>query len=101
MTHDEFISHIENSYKKAVEILKMKNADYATGEDPFANFRYATLVGVPVERAILVRMSDKLARISNVLKKGHTEVKDETIKDTLLDLANYSTILIAYLDSQK
>jgi hypothetical protein len=78
--------------------MRAKNQDYAGDKDPFKNFRYAEMVGVDVERAILVRMSDKLARISNCLDK-EVQVKDETVNDTLSDLINYTAILKAYRES--
>ena len=100
MTHTDFISAIKDTFEDALAILQNKNIDYATDTDPWKNFRFAELVGVGVERAILVRMSDKLARISNILGKK-ARVVDESIVDTLVDLANYSVILKVYLENQK
>lgn len=99
MQQKDFIASIEATFKSAVDILKLKNADYATETDPWQNFRFAKLVGVDVEKAILVRMSDKLARISNILGK-EAKVKDESIVDTLVDLANYAAILKVYIENQ-
>lgn len=96
MTQEEFFSFIENTYQEGIEIIKKKNADYAAGSDPFKNFNMSTLVGVSPDRAILVRISDKLARVSNLLNK-EAEVKDEAIEDTILDMINYLAILRAYL----
>jgi hypothetical protein len=98
MKREKFIKAIEDTYTEAVKILKAKNKDYAGTEDPFKNFRFADLVGVSVERAIMVRMSDKLARISNIQGK-ETAVK-ETISDTLTDLINYSAILKVYIENK-
>ena len=100
MNQKEFIENIENSYKKGVEIIRKKNADYAVDSNPWKNFEMASLVGVSVKRAILVRISDKLARISNLIDK-EAAVKDETIEDTLLDLINYAAILKAKIDDEK
>ena len=96
MTKEHFLQDIQKTYSDGFELLKRKNADYASTNDPYQNFRFAEIVGVPIERAILVRMSDKLARISNILTKP-AEVKDETIEDTLLDLINYTAILKVYI----
>lgn len=100
MNQKQFVKEIEATFGEAVSILKRKNTDYATETDPWKNFRFAELVEVGVERAILVRMSDKLARISNILGK-EAQVKDESIIDTLVDLANYSAILKVYIDNKK
>lgn len=91
------IVHLEQLYKENLEIARKKNADYASDQDPFANFNLAPLLaGISVERGILVRMSDKQARVSNLLDKP-AQVADESIEDSLADLANYALILIARL----
>lgn len=42
----------------------------------------------------IVRMEDKMNRIKSLIKKGGDQkVTDESIKDTLLDLANYAIML--------
>lgn len=93
----KFIEAIEQTYRDGVEIIKLKNQDYATKEDPWKNFRQAELVGVSLERAILVRVSDKLSRISNLIDK-EPAVVDEKLEDTLLDCINYLAILKAHRD---
>lgn len=92
------IQSVEQTYKDGLEILKKKNADYAGDADPYKNFRFSSLIGVGVEEAILVRVTDKIARISNILHKD-AQVKDETITDTLVDAINYLAILKAYLEN--
>lgn len=100
MNKKQFLKSLKDTYDAGLAIVEKKNTDYATDIDPWKNFRFAQMVGVPVDRAILVRMSDKLARISNTLDKG-TKVLDETTEDTLLDLINYAAILKAYLENGK
>ena len=39
--------------------------------------------------SFLTRITDKYNRLVSVTAKGNTEVKDETIEDTIADLANY------------
>lgn len=89
---DEFIQGIEFTYKECLSIVRKKNADYAVSSDPFLNFRNASVVGVSPERAILVRVMDKISRISNLIDKD-ADVKDETIEDTIHDAINYLAIL--------
>lgn len=96
MTTQEFLKNIEATFEKCLRTAKSKNADYAGVGDPFKNFNSSEYVGVPIPRAILVRMMDKMARISNLLDK-EANVKEESITDTLEDLINYAAILKAYL----
>lgn len=96
MNNKDFIKHIEETYTECVGIVKVKNKDYASSSNPFKNFQSAEIVGVGVDRAIMVRILDKLARISNLLDKP-AAVKEEAIEDTLNDAINYLAILKAYI----
>lgn len=101
MNQSDFLKLIEENYKECVEIVRKKNKDYAGSDDPFQNFRLAELMGITsLERAILVRMADKLARISNLLNQD-TEVKEEKVSDTLNDLSNYAQIMRVYLEEKE
>jgi hypothetical protein len=77
-------------------IHSMKNADYSKDEDPLSNFRIIESIGIPAWIGIVVRLSDKLSRIMQLTRKAlggrEAAVKDETVKDTLIDLANYSIL---------
>lgn len=97
MTRQEFIDGIEQDYADCVDLIRAKNADYGADSDPFRNFRMSEALGIPVEKAILVRMSDKLARIATFCEKGTLAVADEKVDDTLKDLANYAVILNQFI----
>lgn len=47
--------------------------------------------------ASIVRMGDKMNRLETLVAKK-AQVKDESIKDTLLDLANYSIMTVMWLN---
>lgn len=98
MTTDQFITSLENTFDKCLNLAIAKNQDYAD-QDPFKNFRMSNQVGVEPARAILVRISDKLSRVSNLLGK-EASVVDERIEDTLMDIINYTAILKAYLNEK-
>ena len=57
-----------------------KNSDYG---DSFAKIREE------FPESILIRVRDKYERLKTLLQGGEQKVKDESIEDTLLDLANY------------
>ena len=77
------------------DLYKRKNTDY--GNSVAKTFDEYGLV------SFLVRIEDKLNRVSTLTKKSSTEqqVKDEKIEDTLLDLANYSIMALIELDRVK
>lgn len=67
------------------DLYRRKNADYG---DSFGK-QYAEY-GI-VSSAI--RLEDKFNRFKNLIK-NQAQVKDETIEDTLLDLANYAIMTV-------
>ena len=75
----------------------LKSKDYGDEEDVLANFRTCEMAGIPAWKGCCVRIGDKFSRIMGFAKKEKLEVKDESIKDTLIDMANYALIaLILY-----
>ena len=68
-----------------------KNADYGNSfSETFERFGLT---------APVVRMWDKLQRIET-LSRQDAKVKDESIRDTLLDLANYAIMTVMELDDK-
>lgn len=49
--------------------------------------------------ASVVRIGDKMNRIKSLALK-EAKVKDESIRDTLLDMANYAIMTVIWLDNQ-
>ena len=72
------------------ELYERKNADYG---DSF----HKTFVeeGMAMAR---IRLSDKLERFKRLTKSNEQKVKDESIRDTLIDLANYAIMTILELE---
>lgn len=66
-----------------------KNHDYGNSFDYSLN-KFGLIAG-------LVRMGDKMNRLESLVNKK-AMVKDESIKDTLLDLATYSVMTLMWLD---
>ena len=94
------IADMEHTFVECLDTAKKKNHDYGAGiKDPYANFRNSTVAGVSVERGILVRMIDKVSRISTLIDK-ESQVKDESIQDTLMYLINYTAILKSYIKNK-
>jgi len=92
-TDNVMLKDMESTFKECLEVAKKKNADYAgAGNDPFRNFRNSSVVGVPPQQGVMVRLMDKMSRIGNLLTK-EAEVKDEAVEDTIDDAINYLAIL--------
>lgn len=74
------------------EIYAMKNHDYGNSFDSTLN-EFGLIAGV-------VRMNDKMNRIKTLVKKD-AKIKDESIRDTLLDLATYCIMTSIWIDNNK
>lgn len=86
-------------YDLNIEISEKKSHDYADDEDAFKNFRVSEIYGIPATTGFMTRMGDKMSRISQLLKK-EAMVSDESIYDTLSDLANYAMLLRIFLEQR-
>ena len=86
------IERLENLMAEMMEIYKAKNKDY--GDSFSESFEEFGLI------APIVRMNDKMNRIKILSKKGGRQVKDESLRDSLMDLANYALMTVVELDQQ-
>lgn len=103
MTKKEYLQFHRECCERMMSITQAKNADYTgDGDDPFANFSRVEAMGITDTcRGFLVRMLDKVSRITSFVQKGVLQVKDESVEDTLLDLANYCILLAGHIRSTK
>jgi hypothetical protein len=92
---------MEKTFANCVELSRKKNADYGGGKDALFNFALAEQLGLTsLKKAIAVRMTDKLSRISTLLN-NEAQVPEETISETLTDLINYAAILKAAIEEKE
>lgn len=106
MKQEDYLQYHAAMCNEARQLSFRKNQDYASpatrGDDPyaiFANFMQSERLNIcTVEQGFLVRLSDKLSRLCNLLTPGHKQaVMDERVEDTMLDVINYVVLLSAYL----
>ena len=74
------------------QIYEKKNADY--GDSFSKTFEEFGLT------SSAVRLNDKMERFKKLIKQD-AQVKDETIKDTLLDLANYAVLTLVEMSKHE
>lgn len=82
------VEQMSKVQKEGLELFTKKNADYG---DAFANYG-------PV--GVIVRLGDKIQRLSSVSKNGVTLVNNESLRDTLIDLHNYAAMAIMLMDEK-
>lgn len=95
MNREELLAHHHQLCIDALDLMKKKNHDYAANEDPFRNFRMFGSFG------ILVRLGDKLARLTSFEENGEFLVEDEKLRDTVLDIINYAVLYDGYINAGK
>tara|TARA_B110000285_G_C14644814_1_gene389226 strand:- start:300 stop:554 length:255 start_codon:yes stop_codon:yes gene_type:complete len=80
------VEQMKQIQHEALELFVKKNIDYG---DAFAKYG---VIGV------LMRIEDKLHRSMSITKNGVNLINDEGIRDTLIDLHNYSAMALMLLD---
>lgn len=76
-----------------------KAADYGDREEPLANIRSSTNLGIPPWKGVLLRMNDKMTRLNSFAKKG--SLQNELMEDSLVDLAAYALLcLVVYREDR-
>jgi len=75
------IVHMKKIQAEGLELFIKKNADYGN------SYKQYGLIGV------LVRLQDKINRALHITQNG-IHVKDETLRDTLIDLHNYAAMAL-------
>ena len=88
---NESVKQFIDITKKIAKTYAAKNHDYGNSFEQSCN-KFGIIASV-------VRLGDKMNRIESLAVKK-AEVKDESIKDTLLDLANYAIMTVMWLNQQ-
>ena len=78
--------------KELTETYKKKNADYGNSFENSLD-KHGLIAGI-------VRMDDKMSRLISLNSKNEQQVMDESLRDTLMDLANYAIMSVMWLDEQ-
>ena len=80
------VEQMKKIQAEGLALFTKKNADYG---DAFATFG---VIGV------LMRIEDKIQRALSITKNGINLVDDESLRDTMIDLHNYSAMTMMLLD---
>jgi len=83
------IEKFKRVQNQGLELFRKKNEDYGEAYKTFG------LIGV------LTRLEDKILRCINISQKEIFLVEEETLKDTLLDLHNYTALALMLLEENQ
>ena len=78
--------------RELTETYEKKNADYGNSFENSLD-KHGLIAGI-------VRMDDKMSRLISLNSKNEQQVMDESLRDTLMDLANYAIMSVMWLDEQ-
>lgn len=87
---DKNLSSVSDAYKHLVSVYEAKNSDYGNSFEECCN-KFGLVSAV-------VRMNDKINRINSLYDKKDMKV-NESLVDTLLDLANYAVMTAVWMNN--
>lgn len=100
MTREEQLQIFNSFVGQMGDILVKKGKDYGN-EDCLSNFKLAgTIAGLTPELNCLSLIATKVARLG-VLLNSKNDPNNESIDDSVLDLANYAILLHMLLSENK
>ncbi len=91
----------ENILASMLDIHRRKAHDYTSEQSPLGNFMESRRVGVEASKACFIRLQDKYTRACNLIGGAQAQVKEETVEDTLVDMANYCILTILCLQEER
>lgn len=107
-TLDSVVKKHEFICKSAREIVAIKGHDYnkqaQENGDTLANMRLAKNIGLAESycQSTMIRLFDKMMRLQSLTKNPslQPQVKDESVKNTILDSINYLVYLYIFYDEE-
>lgn len=86
--------------ERHLDICKEINDLYTKKNHDYGDSFHTTYVeeGFAMSR---IRLADKFNRFKTLSRGAEAEIKDESIRDTLIDLANYAIMTVLEMDDAK
>lgn len=78
--------------KELYNLFSKKMMDYGLGNIALGGNLESSEDKKYALQGIQIRLNDKINRLKNLLKNGKSYVKDESLEDTFIDIANYGII---------
>lgn len=93
MTSEQQLQIFDDFTAKMREVLVAKANDYAGDVDRLRNFKQVgDVTGIGAPKAVLTHIATKVSRLGTLLGSGKAP-SNESVGDSVLDLANYSILL--------
>lgn len=90
---EDFIKNYQNTLNQLSKTFKIKNERYGNSfTDTIDDYGLV---------ASMVRLTDKFKRMTTLFKNKELDSDDEPMLDTMLDMANYLIMTVAYMKEPK
>lgn len=90
---EDFIKNYQNTLNQLSKTFKIKNERYGNSfTDTIDDYGLV---------ASMVRLTDKFKRMTTLFKNKELDSYDEPMLDTMLDMANYLIMTVAYMKEPK
>ena len=86
MNTENRVHQMKTIQAEALELFKKKNIDYGDA--------FSTNVTI----GVLIRINEKVQRAMSITSNGITLLNNESLRDTLIDLHNYSAMSLMLID---
>lgn len=90
---------MSNNVERHANICKLLNEMYCQKNNDYGNSFSKTFKQLGIISAV-TRIADKFNRLVEMATGTERKVKDETMRDTLMDLANYAIMTVMELDEE-
>lgn len=103
---EEVLKIRKELFDKSTKLVASKGADYNNKQqkagDTLFNLRVPTILGITEDplQNVLAIMANKIMRLSS-LRTNEPSVKNESFEDSVIDLINYATYLVAFRREQR
>lgn len=105
---EEVLAFRKQLHDDSTALIAKKGHDYNRTQqlagDTLFNLKVAELLGIvpTAERGILVRLSDKFMRLISLMEPGvEASVSGESVRDTVIDLHNYSAYALQLWEERR
>lgn len=86
------VERFERVQAECLALYRVKNERYGNSFELTLDSWGLTPIGI--------RLEDKLNRLRELIKRPELATDDESLRDTLVDIANYATMAVSYIDSK-
>lgn len=93
------MSRFADILKEMETLHNKKSADYGKNEDPLANLRASQSFGISPWIGCMIRLNDKVARVSSLILKG--KLSNESVEDSFRDIAVYAILALVLYEEER